>query len=57
MVKNALAVAVGVLAVMTVVSDERRFVRAAQRWERDRSLGSLLHLATSGFFLAEDLAP
>jgi len=52
-----LAVGVGVLTIMTLASDERKFARAVQQWQRDRSLGSLLHLATCGFFLAEDLAP
>ena len=53
--RNVLAVATGVLMATTLISDEQQFMRAAQRWQRDRSLGSLLHLATSGVFLAEDV--
>lgn len=54
--RNASAVAVAVLMASSLLADERQFVRAVTRWQRDRSLSSLLHLATSGFFLAEDLA-
>lgn len=54
--KTGFAVTMGVLMVMGLLSDERQFALAARRWERDRSLPNLLHLATSGFFLAEDAA-
>ncbi len=54
--KTALALAVGTIAVMGLVSDELQFALAALRWERDRSAANLFHMVTSGFFLAEDVA-
>ncbi len=54
--KTALAVAAGTVIVTGLLSDARKFALAAQRWERDRSLTSFLHLATSGLFLAADVA-
>jgi hypothetical protein len=53
--KNFLAVGVAVAVATTLLSDERQFTQALIRWERTRSLPSLLHVATSGFFLAEDV--
>jgi hypothetical protein len=37
-------------------SDVRRFALAERQWQRDHWLPSLLYLAASGLFLAEDLA-
>lgn len=54
--KTALAIAVGTVVVTGLLSDARRFALASQRWERDRSFASFTHLATSGFFLARDVA-
>lgn len=54
--RNASAAVMVILTVTTLLADERKFALALIRWRRDRSLGSLLHLATSGFFLAEDVA-
>jgi hypothetical protein len=54
--KNAVAVGVGVLMATTLLTDARQTAIAFQRWERNRSLPNLLHVATSGFFLAEDVA-
>jgi hypothetical protein len=52
--KNLIALAITVVGISTLLADERSFAVALQRWERDRSLASLLHVATSGFFLVED---
>jgi hypothetical protein len=54
--KTVLAIAAGTIVITGLLSDTRRFVLASQRWERDCSAASFLHLATSGFFLAEDVA-
>jgi hypothetical protein len=54
--KTALALAVGAITVLGLVSDERQFALAAWRWEHDRTPLNLLHMVTSGFFLAEDVA-
>lgn len=54
--KTALAITVGAVMVTGLLSDAGRFALAARRWERDRSPASFLHLVTSGFFLAEDVA-
>jgi hypothetical protein len=54
--KTAVALAVGAIAVMGFISGERQFALAARRWEHDRTPLNLLHVVTSGFFLAEDVA-
>jgi hypothetical protein len=54
--KQMITLAVAVATVTTLLADERSFARALQRWQHDRSPAALLHIATSGFFLAEDLA-
>jgi hypothetical protein len=53
--RNASVAVVAVLMAATLLADERRFARAALRWQRERSPASLFHLATSGLFLAEDV--
>jgi hypothetical protein len=53
---KALAAAVAIMQAGVLLADSEKFARAAVRWQRDRSLGSLLHVATSGLFLAEDVA-
>jgi hypothetical protein len=54
--KNLLAGAVTVGLACTLLADERSFARAFVRWERNPCLVSALHVATSGLFLAEDIA-
>jgi hypothetical protein len=56
LMKQIITIAVAIAATTTLLADERSFARALQRWQHDRSPSALLHLATSGFFLAEDLA-
>jgi hypothetical protein len=54
--KTTLVLAVGAIALIGLVSDERQFALATRRWEHDHTPLNLLHLVTSGFFLAEDVA-
>ena len=54
--KKAVIIAGSVVLVSGLLSDARRFALAERRWQRGHSLPSLLHLATSGLFLAEDVA-
>lgn len=56
MQKNILAAAVGAMALVTLLADERSFARALARWQRSPSLVSAVHVVTSGIFLAEDIA-
>lgn len=56
MQKNIVAAAVGAIALVTLLADERSFARALDRWQRRPSLVSAAHVATSGIFLAEDIA-
>lgn len=53
--KNVLAGITGLLMLNTLLADERRLALAFARWERQPSLVSALHVATSGLFLARDL--
>lgn len=53
--KNLLAAGIGVIALVNVFSDSDRFVMALKQWEQRKTPATLLHLATSGFFLARDL--
>ena len=54
--KKAVIIAGSVVLVSGLLSDARRFALAEHRWQCDHSLPSLLHLVTSGVFLAEDAA-
>jgi hypothetical protein len=54
--KNALAIAITAMAAMQLIADENDFRKAFLRWERNPCLVSALHVATSGLFLAEDIA-
>lgn len=54
--KNALAVAIAAIAAMQLIADENDFRKAFLCWQRNPCLVSALHVATSGLFLAEDIA-
>jgi hypothetical protein len=54
--KETLVIAGGLVLVSGLLSDARRFALAERRWQREHSLPALLHLATSGLFLAGDVA-
>lgn len=54
--KNAAAMAVSAIMITSLLAKERTFALALQRWEGQRTIPNLLHLVTSGFFLAEDVA-
>jgi hypothetical protein len=54
--KNVLAIATSIAMAGTLLADERSFALALIRWERRPCLVSAFHVATSGLFLAEDVA-
>jgi hypothetical protein len=54
--KHILAVAVGLLAVTTLLADERKFAAALAGWQRRPSVAAAFHVLTSGLFLAGDVA-
>jgi hypothetical protein len=56
LMKQMIVLAVSIATITTLLADERSFARALQRWQHDRSPSELLHIATSGLFLTEDLA-
>ena len=54
--KNAVAVLVGAGMLCSLCADQRKFAIALQRLEHHRTLPNLLHAATFGLFVAEDIA-
>ena len=54
--KTALVIGTSVALAAQLIADENDFARAAVRWQRCPSLTSAFHLATSGVFLAKDVA-
>jgi formate hydrogenlyase subunit 3/multisubunit Na+/H+ antiporter MnhD subunit len=54
--KKVIIIGGSVVLASGLLSDTRRFALAERRWQHDHSLLSLLHLGTSGLFLAEDIA-
>jgi hypothetical protein len=54
--RNIFAAATAALLAFQLASDGRKVARAFVLWEQRPSLLSALHVATSGYFLAEDVA-
>ena len=53
---KSIAVISGVLTLTTLLARADDFARALARWQRRPSLASAFHVATSGVFLAGDIA-